>query len=735
MHNSSPRPAHAALACALACLALPAAARGEAYDVKVTPAGLMMLHAVLFIFALGLLVLCIFYLRQRRSLSIERKRFSVMLGNSFESVAELDLTDNLWLDYHILNGFAEKTRMPETLDAYLERFVRERVYREDAETFQRAFQMESLRRLSTDNLSVTINIRLKAPSNRLYWCALLAQGVSAQSKTHATVMLYIRNIDAGMRASQTANERMADALRLAERHSRIKSDFLSRISHEIRTPLNAIMGFLAIARQSGDVGPKALYALDKVDAASRRLLSLVNDMLDISAIEKNELRTENQPFHLRECVENLGSSAFEQARGKGLHFAAYLDDVEDEYLVGDLSRLNQILTYLIDNAIRFTPSGGHVSLTVRQAARKDDSVFLRFLIADDGVGMKEGYEDRIFSLFAQENQGEAKPQQSPGLGLSLVKNMVEAMGGSITAQSKLGEGSAFTVSLPFALNRFSVPDEQKRRAYGNLNALLVDDSQTTLEYESLLLKKLGVAHSLAISGEVALRKAHAARDAGTPYTLYLIDWAMPDLSGAETIRRLLSEVDCEARIAVLTDIAAAAAPAQAEGLPILGMAAKPLFQSSLVDLLTNVLGRQSTTEEDCGEAGIYAGNRALLAEDNELNREIALDMLGSLGLEADVTADGQTAFETFVAKPAGYYQAVLMDIQMPVMDGYDATKAIRASAHADAKTVPIIAMTANAFPEDITRSLAAGMDDHLSKPIDLATLRQTLRKYLHKRQC
>ncbi len=586
--------------------------------------------------------------------------------------------------------------------------------------------------MSAKDLSVNINIRLKAPSGRPYWCAALAQGVHAQGKTPATVMLYIRDIDAAMQASQTAKERMADALRNAERLSRVKSDFLSRISHEIRTPLNAIMGFLAIARQSGEVGAKAVYALDKVDAASRHLLSLVNDMLDISAIEKNELRTVSQPFHLREFVENIGSAAFEQARAKGLQFEAHMEGVEDEYLVGDLSRLNQVLEHLIDNAIKFTPAGGHVSLTVRQAARKNDSVFLRFQIADSGIGMKEGYEERIFSPFAQEGTG-SMPKQGTGLGLSLVKNMVETMGGSIAAQSKLGEGSTFTVSLPFAFNRVAVPDEQRRRAYGALNALLVDDSQPTLEYESLLLKKLGVAHSLAISGDVALRKARGALDAGKPFNLYLIDWAMPDLSGADTIHRLLSEVDSRARIAVLTDIDTTAALQQAEGLPIVGAAAKPLFQSSLVDLLTNILGRQEAPAESGGDAGRYVGSRALLAEDNELNREIALDMLGCLGLEADVAADGQAAFEAYVGHPEGHYQAVLMDIQMPVMDGYDAAKAIRASGRPDAKTVPIIAMTANAFPEDISRSLASGMDDHLSKPIDMAALSQTLRKYINKR--
>ena len=691
--------------------------------------------AIIIILLILVGVLLVTRRRQQRTIDTELRRFSTMLGSSFESMAELDLDAHTWAEFHILNGVMEKACMPESLEAYQQRYIREHVYRDDMELFARHTSLEALKSICETQRGDSFNCRLIAPNGNLFWCSILLQGMRATRTLPPAVMLYVRDIDESKQASMLANERMAEALRNAERLSRIKSDFLSRISHEIRTPLNAIMGFLTIARQSIDDADKLTYSIAKADEASRHMLALINDVLDISAIEKNGMNVTNKPFHLREFINNLGSVVFEQARQKGLDFAVRLDGVTEEYLAGDQLRLNQVLMHLIGNAIKFTAKGGKVSLTVRQTALKEDSAYLSFAIADSGIGLREGYENRIFNPFEQEETVNSRMFGGTGLGLPLVKNMVETMGGSISVQSKLGEGSIFTVSLPFGINRYAVGDAQKRRAYDSLNVLLVDDHQTTLEYVTLLLKKLGISHSAAISGDVALQKAKNAKEAGKPFDLYFIDWVMPGMSGRETIEQLLQTVDAQAKIVVITGYDQSVIKQEAVGLPIASFEMKPLFQSTLVDLLGELVGKQSIAPDTSRCVPInLKGNRALLAEDNELNREIATEQLTRLGIAVDAAENGQEAFERFIGSEPGYYQLVLMDIQMPVMDGFDATKAIRASVHPDATSIPIIAMTANAFPEDISHSLAAGMNEHLSKPIDLEALESTLCKFLTKRQ-
>ena len=691
------------------------------------------LYALIVLLLFVIVTVLIINNQQRKSIHTECRRFSALLGSSFESVSELDLTHHIWSEFYILNSTMKKTKMPETLEVYIEHYIHEHIYREDAALIAAELNYANLLALAQHNSGKSVSCRMYTPKGDVYWCSFLLQGSSKTRTDPAMVMLYIRNIDDVKKTAVMANERMADALRNAEKLSRVKDDFMSRISHEIRTPLNAIMGFLAIARQNTADEEKLAYCMGKADEASHHMLALVDDVLTISAIEKKDLTLNNQPFQLRAFINNLGSIVFELARQKGLEFTVRMESVTEEYLIGDQVRLHQVLQHLISNAIKFTDKGGHVSLLVRQTALKDDATYLSFTITDDGIGLKDGYGERIFNLFEQEEKVSSRVYGGTGLGLPLVKNMVETMGGSISVQSKAGEGSQFIVSLPFGINRYVIPDEHKRRAYAKLNVLIVDDHQASLEYVTMLFHKLDIAHSTAISGDVALQKAQAAIDAGRPFDLYFVDWVMPGMSGHETIQRLLANVDPQAKVVVLTGYDQAVIAQEASDLPIASFIIKPLFQSTLVDLLGDLLGKQAFTADEAPAPSVdWHGKHALLAEDNELNREIAIELLAGTGLAVDAVANGQEAFERLIDSRQGFYQLVLMDIQMPVMDGYDAARAIRASAHPDAATLPIIAMTANAFPEDISRSLAAGMNDHLSKPIDIAVLRQTLDQYLKR---
>ena len=685
-------------------------------------------------FALIVSLVAVFIVRNirlRRRLKSENRRYAVAMNSAYDSVAELDLTNRAWYELSMLNGLLRKSKMHESLDLYMERFIREHVYKDDMPIFRALFAPEKLKNISDDEASEYYEFRQVSPKGNPYWCSLMVQGLRKSRGDPAVVVLYIRSIDDIKREEAKNQERLTEALKNAERLSRVKTDFMSRISHEIRTPLNAIMGFISIGKQNIDDRPKLENCLNKADIASHHLLSLVGDILDISAIENGKLKLDNHLFNFREFINNLGSIYFEQAKEKGIEFNIRFDTLTEEYLISDNMRFNQVLGNLLSNALKFTERGGHVTLTIKQSIVKDDSVNMTFVVADDGIGMKEGYMERIFRAFEQEERASSRKYGGTGLGLSIAKNTIDVMGGSMDVQSKLGEGSTFTVSIPMGRNRCEIADDAKRRAYATLRMLIIDDDQSSLEYASMLLKKLNIAHDSAISGEVALEKAKAALDDGKPYDLFLIDWRMPGMSGCETAQKLGALMGDRARIVVLTGYDQSAIEAEAQGLLVSRFLMKPLFQSTLVDLLGDLMGKQEiTVPADAKPAPDLHGKRVLLVEDNELNREIAMELLQELGLEVETAEDGKQGFDIFNASEPGHFQLVLMDIQMPVMNGHDATRAIRASAHPDGKTIPVVAMTANAFPEDVSQSLAAGMNNHLAKPIDLEKMHTVLNEYL-----
>ncbi len=610
----------------------------------------------------------------RRRLRLENRRYGVAMSNAYDNVFELDLTGQTWSDVFLLNGVLSRSIMHESLDVYCERFVKEHVYKDDMASVRALLKADVLQAMSANEGSEYFEFRQRSTKGTPYWCSLLAQGLRGSREAHAAVMIYIRNIDSVKQDEIKARDRLTDALRNAERLSRVKTDFMSRISHEIRTPLNAIMGFLSIGKQSLDDREKLAHCLDKADVASHHLLSLLNSVLDISAVESGKIKPENRPFNFREFIGNAGSVYFEEARQKGIDFQINLKDVTEEYLVGDSMRLNQVLTNLVGNALKFTDRGGHVTLDISQQVVKDDSVHMTFAVKDDGIGMKEGYKERIFSAFEQEERASSRKYGGIGLGLPIVKNMVEVMGGSVEVESAPGQGSTFTVSLPLGRCQAETLTDTKRRAFSHLRVMVVDDDQASLEYAAMLLKKLGVVYEAAISGEVAVQKAAAALEKGEPYDLFLIDWRMPGMSGADTARQLQALMGDRARLVVVTGYDQSQIEAEAQGMLVARFVMKPLFQSTLVDLLGDMTGQQEVTTADQPEMPPdLSGNRCLLVEDNELNREIAMELLEQMGLTVETAEDGQQGADKFIASAPGYYQLVMMDIQMPVMDGHTAS--------------------------------------------------------------
>ncbi|MDD3218995.1 MAG: response regulator [Lachnospiraceae bacterium] len=519
---------------------------------------------------------------------------------------------------------------------------------------------------------------------------------------------------------------LKEAFEQAEHASHAKGDFMSRMSHEIRTPLNAIIGYLEIAHDESQDYEKVDNCIVKSQTASRHLLSIINDVLDISAIESGRMKIAHEDFDLKQLVSALTTVFYSQAKSKDVEFNVRVAPLEHEWFSGDELRIRQILLNLLSNAVKFTPAQGSVTLEIKQVGYQQDKTRIEFKVMDTGIGMSEEYRSRMFKPFEQEEATTARNYGGSGLGLSICYNLVRMMGGSIDVKSKQGEGSTFTVLLAFDAAKDKPGEVVPPDDFSHVKVLVVDDDADTCAYMEKLLSRMRITCETVTSGKKAIRRVINRKDNGHQYDLCIIDWCMKDMDGIETARevRKLCGKDIPIIIATAYDYAAVADEAREIGVD--KIVSKPLFQSTLFDLLVSTYGKYKPVDDKKKQQVKFTGTRLILAEDNEMNMEIALDILKKAGLEITPVVNGKEAVDTFINSTPGTYDAILMDVQMPVMDGYTATRKIRESEHAQAKTIPIIAMTANAFSEDVTAALAAGMNDHVAKPISYQRLFDSL---------
>lgn len=523
---------------------------------------------------------------------------------------------------------------------------------------------------------------------------------------------------------------LQDALLVAQKANDAKRDFLSRMSHEIRTPMNAIIGMSAIAFNYLDDKKRTADCLSKITFSSKHLLMLLNDVLDMSKIENGKLNIRQELFDLKNLVTSLADINYGLATAKGLSFEIVISGFKDELLFGDSMRVNQILLNLLSNAIKFTPKGGSVRLEIRMLRSASDKIWLRFIVQDSGIGMKKEFLEHLYEPFEQADNGIARKYGGTGLGMAITKNLVAIMDGTIEVESQEGVGTTFMVDLPFGVSKV---DKKTAAEMEALRVLVVDDDNDTCEHAAVLLKGMGVNVDWALNGFEAIEKVRSAcEDDGRCYDVCFIDWCMPELDGIETARRMRSYVGPDVLIIIISAYDWSGIEEQAKAAGVNAFIAKPFFASNLYNMLLTVSRKPELGFSAVGnkETCDFGGKKVLLVEDNELNMEIASELLKFVNLQVEHAENGKVAVNIFRNSKEKEYALIFMDIQMPLMNGYDAARCIRSSEHPAAGTIPIIAMTANAFNDDVQAALDAGMNGHLAKPIDVEALYKTIARYI-----
>ena len=523
------------------------------------------------------------------------------------------------------------------------------------------------------------------------------------------------------------SQALSDALATAEDVNRAKTAFLSNMSHEIRTPMNAIIGLDNIALNDPTISDTTRDHLEKIGASAEHLLHLINDILDMSRIESGRLTLKNEEFSFSELLKTVNTMFSSQCSDKGLDYTCHIQGEVDDYYIGDNMKLRQVLINILGNAVKFTPEGGKVSLTVERTAQLKDLTTLCFKISDTGIGMNKEYLPHIFDTFSQEDSTTTSKYGSSGLGMAITKNIVEMMNGRIEVESEKGKGSVFTVTVTLMDSGRKGTDEDAAEVRPDeMLVLIVDDDPVACEHAKLVLEKAGISAEIAGSGPEAIEMVKLRHTRMDPYNLILVDWKMPEMDGVETTRRIREIVGNESAIIILTAYRWDDVLEEAIQAGVDSFVAKPLFAATIMEEFGSAMKRKGIKAKKEANKADLSGRRILLAEDVQINAEIMMMVLQMREIEGDLAVNGRIAVEKFKEHEPGYYDAILMDMRMPEMDGLEATQTIRAMDRPDAKSIPIIALTANAFDEDVQRSMQAGLNAHLSKPVQPDTLYETL---------
>ena len=602
------------------------------------------------------------------------------------------------------------------------------VFSEDKEFLQSLTDRDAMNKmLGMDNI-VTRRVEVEN-GGQTSWRNLRIARIDSNDYITEMVMGF-QDVDGLVLKEQEQKKALEVAYAAAERANRAKTTFLNSMSHDIRTPMNAIIGFTGLAATHIDDPARLREYLSKIQTSSSHLLSLINDVLDMSRIESGKVNIEEKKVHLPDVMHDLRTIVQSDIKSRNLDFYIDTMDVQNEDVYCDKLRLSQILLNIVSNAMKFTKPGGTVSVKIEQVGGAPSGYAnYVFKVRDTGIGMSQEFLGRIFSPFEREETATVSGIQGSGLGMAITKNIVDMMGGTISVKSELGVGSEFAVSLQFRMAEEQAEAELIPELEGSA-ALVVDDDIDCCISVCKMLSKIGMRPEWTSSGREAVIRAQYALERDDAFDVYIVDWLMPDMNGVETVRCIRRIIGDDKPIIILTSYDWEEVEQEAREAGVTHFISKPIFMSELRDILCKPLtsGKSDKMEEDAEVD--FTGRRLLLVEDNELNQEIAVEILEQRGFGVEAVADGVDAVERMEHAQPGEFDAVLMDIQMPRMDGYEATRQIRKLEDAQVAAVPIIAMTANAFEEDRNLALQAGMNDHIAKPIDTDQLFKTLQRFL-----
>ena len=572
--------------------------------------------------------------------------------------------------------------------------------------------------------------------DREYYEMIRAAGVRRAEErddhiVHA-IGLGLTVIDTEMHETMAKNEALAEALAVAEESSLAKTSFLSNMSHEIRTPMNAIIGLDTLALHDENLSEQTREYLEKIGGSARHLLSLINDILDMSRIESGRIVLNKEEFSFSDMLEQINTMVTSQCEDKGLTYECrILSQVNDCY-IGDDTKIKEVLINILSNAIKFTEAPGSVTLTVERTAEFEDQSTLKFCVKDTGIGMDKEYIPKIFEPFSQEDSTRKNKYGSTGLGMAITKNIVEMMNGTISVESEKGVGTEFTVILTLKNCEAQPAVLENSVDHGKIHVLVIDDERIAAEHARMVLDDAGIRADICLNAKESLQMLETQNAKQEPYNLILMDRTMPEMNGIEATKLIRSTFPNEHTIIILTAYTWDDIREEAIEAGVDGFLAKPLFASSVIAEFERIARHANRNLFEEKRRAELAGRHILLAEDIEQNAEIMMDILEMEEVETDHAENGKIALEMFRDHEPGTYDAILMDVRMPEMDGLEAAAAIRALHRPDAKTIPIIALTANAFDEDVQRSLQAGMNAHLTKPVEPDHLYQTLGELIYE---
>ena len=665
----------------------------------------------------------------------ERRHMELVhaLSIEYELVCFFDLHTGLGMPLRVADHtehFAMFSGEKLSLEESMRLYIQDQVYEDDKETLRQASLSENLEKELEKKNTYYINYRTSR-NGRMEYFQMKAVRAGEWDENHG-IALGFRSVDEEIRGEMEQKSLLEDALLQANRASKAKSVFLSNMSHDIRTPMNAIVGFTALAIAHINNKEQVEEYLKKIMTSGDHLLSLINDVLDMSRIENGKMHLDEKPCSLREILHGLRNIIQADIHAKQLELYIDTVDVFDEEICCDKLRLNQVLLNLMSNSIKYTKAGGMVTMRITEKAGAPAGYAnYEFYIKDTGIGMSKEFVSHIFEPFEREKNTTISGIQGTGLGMAITKNIVDMMNGSIEVKSEQGVGTEFIVSFMFRLSE-EAKEPQMIAELKNSRALVADDDFNTCDSVSYMLTQIGMRAEWTLSGKEAVLRTRQAISRGDHYCVYIIDWLMPDMNGIEVTRRIRKEIGEDVPVIVLTAYDWSDIEEEAREAGVTAFCSKPLFLSELRSCLDSIVNADAVKEEGKeNEFREFHTGRILLAEDNILNQEIATAILGDAGFTVDVAENGKVAVDMLKKSEPGYYQVVLMDVQMPVMNGYEAVKEIRRLENDKIASLPILAMTANAFEEDRQEALKCGMNGYIAKPINVEKLFEALDQVLN----